>query len=108
MPTAPLIRFQALVMDRFGAPYQIEHFLDVADRAQARCLARLVKQEELVFDFYGSDYAYAYSQQVYHSAEMRALLQRIAAQAVDYYGDVPASHRDFARARALFQQRAMG
>ena len=103
MPTAPLIRFCALIVDNPYNPYRYEHFLNVEDRDQAHCLAQLVNQGELSFDFFGSDYEYAYSKQTAHPPIQRARLQQIVEQAIAYYGDIAASQRDFDRAKAVFQ-----
>ncbi|HEX9597289.1 MAG TPA: hypothetical protein VF982_10455 [Anaerolineales bacterium] len=104
MPTAPLIRFRAAILDKPSEPYVLEHFLNLADPEQARCLARLVNQKELTLDFYGQDYEYAYSKQLAHPAERRQDLQEIVRWAIEYYGSIPAHARDFDRAKALFQR----
>lgn len=105
LPTAPLIRFEAVILDDPTHAFDLEHFLNVADRAQARCLARLLNQEEIVFDFYGSDYQYAGSQQIAHPEAMRQELQAIVRRAVEHYGRIPPGQRNFDRAKAEFTRR---
>ena len=75
MPTAPLIRYRAEILDNPYSPYVLEHFLNVSDPDQARCLSRLVKQPELSFDFYGAEFEYTYSKKVTHPEAMRHQLQ---------------------------------
>jgi hypothetical protein len=105
MATAPLIRFRAAILDDPRDPYLFEHFLNIADKEQAHCLSRLVKQEEICFDFFGREYEYRFSKYLPQGEEMRAGLQRIVEQAIDSYGDIPAAQRDFDRAKAEFQRR---
>jgi hypothetical protein len=104
MPTAPLIRYRAAIMDDLANPYKLEHFLNVADPEQARCLSRLVQQEGLTFDFYGEEYEYAFSMDVAHGERMRRRLDAYVRQAIAYYGEIPADERDFDRAKAEFQR----
>lgn len=102
MPTAPLIRFHAAILDRAGQAYHLEHFLNVGSQDQAHYLAKLMRQEELVFDFFGTDYEYVYSTAIAHQSRMRRQLDEIVRQAVDYYGELPPRRRDFDRAKAEF------
>ena len=104
MPTAPLIRYRAVILDDPQAPYLFENFLNIADPEQARCLAGLAQQENLVFDFFGSDYEYRISSEIAHDERMRARLDAITRRAVDLYGQIPAGQRDFDRAKAEFQR----
>jgi hypothetical protein len=105
MPTAPLIRFRATILDDPRSPYLLEHFLNIADPDQARCLSRLVEQEELSFDFYGEEYEYAYSKHLPHPEAMRKMLHTLIGRAIEYWGDIPGEYRDFDRAKAEFQKR---
>lgn len=105
MPTAPLIRFRAALLDNPYSPYVLEHFLNVDDHDQARSLSRLVKQEALTFDLFGDGYEYAYSSYFPHPPSMRQDLHRIVRQAIQQYGEISARQRDFDRAKALFQRR---
>ena len=104
MPSAPLIRFRAAILDTPDNSYVLEHFLNLEDPGQAHCLARLVDQEELIFDFYGQDYEYAYSKKIAHPPARRQDLQEIVRWAIEYYGTIPERERDFDRAKALFQR----
>lgn len=104
MPTAPLIRHLSVILDKPSSPYRLEHFLNVGDPDQARCLSRLVSQPELSFDFYGEEFEYAYSTVVPHPAEIREGLEARVRQAIEYYGEIPAEGRDFDRAKAAFQR----
>jgi hypothetical protein len=104
MPTAPLIRFSAAILDNPANPYRLEHFLNVDDPEQARCLSRLVQQAELSFDFYGEEYEYAYSKKIAHQEKMRRRLTQIVRQAIEIYGTIPATQRDFDAAKAAFQR----
>ena len=104
MPSAPLIRYRAEILDNPADPYRLEHFLNVADSEQARCLARLVNQPELTFDFFGDEYEYAFSKRIDHPQAQRERLQAIVRRAIEEYGSIPAAKRDFDRAKALFQR----
>jgi hypothetical protein len=104
MPTAPLIRFQAVIVDNPANPYRLDHFLNVADPDQARCLSRLVQQEVIHFDMYGDEYEYAYAKQIAHQEEMRQRLDAIVRQAIDDYGAIPTEQRDFDAAKTAFQR----
>lgn len=103
MPTAPLIRFRAAILDRLRAPYVLEHFLNLDDADQARCLSQLVQQEELTFDLYGHEYRY--SKRIAHPERMRQGLAEIVRQAGEVYVNIPAAARDFDQAKAEFQRR---
>ena len=105
VPTAPLIRFHAAILDDPASPYLLEHFLNVDDRGQARCLSRLVQQETLLFDFFDRDYEYAYSKQFPPPEEARQGLDAIVRRAIDWYGRVPPPQRNFDQAKAAFQRR---
>jgi hypothetical protein len=105
MPSAPLVRFRALIVDDVLGPYGLEHFLNVEDPNQARCLQLLIEQDQLGFDFFGEDYRYAYSKQVAHDETMRMGLQRIAELAEEYWGALPAGQYNFDRAKVEFQSR---
>jgi hypothetical protein len=105
MPTAPLIRFRATIFDDPDFPYLLEHFLNVADPDQARCLSRLVRQEEIAFDFFKEDYEYAYSKHLPHPEKMRRDLHELVRQAVEHWGKIPKEQRDFDQAKAEFQRR---
>jgi hypothetical protein len=104
MPTAPLIRFHARIFDSLwsGSTYTLEHYLNVDDALQARCLSRLVKQPELTFEFYGEEFEYRFAQGVPNPESMQRQLDGIVRQAIDYYGDIPASLRNFDQAKAEF------
>ena len=105
MSTAPLLRFRATILDDPRSPYVLEHFLNVADAEQARILSRLVGQKELSFDFFGEEYEYQYSKRLEHSVQMREQLRVLVSQAVDYWGTLEPSERDFDWAKAEFQRR---
>jgi hypothetical protein len=104
MPSAPLIRYQAVILDNPDAPYRLEHFLNVGDPDQARCLSYLVHQEELSFDFYGADFEYSYSKKVDHPEGMRQRLEQLVRKAIQLYGKIPTEARDFDSAKAEFQR----
>ena len=104
MPTAPLIRFTSAVLDDPNHPYRLEHFLNVEDVAQSRCLARLAAQKELVLDFYGVENEYAFSKRFAHPDAMRARLAILVQQAIAYDSTIPAHRRDFDQAKAAFQR----
>jgi hypothetical protein len=104
MPSAPLIRYRAAILDDPFAPYLLEHFLNVSDPDQAHCLSRLVNQTELSFDFYGAEFEYSYSKKVAHPEVMRQRLEQIVRRAIDVYGEIPPEERDFNQAKAEFQR----
>lgn len=104
MPSAPLIRYRAAILDDPIAPYRLEHFLNVGDPDQARCLSFLVNQAELSFDFYGADFEYSYSKKVDHPEGMRRRLAQMVRSAIQLYGEIPIGERDFDRAKAAFQR----
>lgn len=104
MPTAPLIRFRGAILDDPNAPYFLEHFLNVDDRAQARTLSLLAQQEQITFEFYGDEYEYAYPKQLPQPQRMRVALQKIVRQAIQHYGDIRPERRNFDLAKAMFQQ----
>ena len=105
MASAPLIRGRVAIEDDPAAPYLLEHFLNVGDPDQARCLARLVQQAELSFDFFGDEFEYRYSKKVAHPAVMRRRLVQMVRRAIEYYDKIPPAERDFDRAKAEFQRR---
>jgi hypothetical protein len=106
MASAPLIRCRAEIVDDPASAYLLEHFLNVADPDQARCLARLVNQAEISFDFFGDEFEYRYSKQVAHPAALRRRLAEIVRRALEYYSTIPPAARDFDRAKAEFQRRS--
>ena len=103
-PSAPIIRFRATIFDDELAPYGLEHFLNIEDPEQARCLARLARQEEIAFDFFGDGYEYAYSKHLAHSEEMRAELAAISERAAAHWESISEDAQDFDLAKAQFQQ----
>lgn len=105
MPTAPLLRFRATILDDPRSPYVLEHFLNMADPEQARILSRLKKQKELGFDFFGEEYEYQHTKRLDHPERMREQLRGLVSQAVDYWGALEPSERDFDQAKAEFQCR---
>jgi hypothetical protein len=104
MPTAPLIRFAAALFDNLYDPFRLEHFLNIGDPDQARCLSRLTQQSTLSFDFYDFDYEFTFSRPFAHPALMRARLESVVQQAVNYYDTIPPDQRDFDQAKELFQR----
>jgi hypothetical protein len=104
MLTAPLIRYRAAILDNPYSPYVLEHFLNVSDPDQARCLSHLVKQPELSFDFYGAEFEYIHSKKVTHPVAMRQRLEQIVRRAIEFYGEILTEERDFDRAKAEFQR----
>jgi hypothetical protein len=104
MPTAPLIRFAAAFLDDVYHPYRLEHFLNIGDPDQARCLSRLIEQSALHFDFYDAEYEFTFSKPVVHPAFRRAKLATLIREAVNHYGTIPPQQRDFDHAKALFQR----
>ena len=105
MPSAPLVRFQAVILDNPWSPYMFEHFLNVADPEQTAILARLAGQEQLCFDYYGTDYEYRYSKYLEHPAEMRGQLDELIARAIDYQSSLREEWRDFDLAKLEYQRR---
>ena len=105
MPTAPLIRFRAAILDEPSTPYVFEHFLNIADPEQSRALVRLIGQEALSFDFFDEEYEYRYSKYLEHPVLMRRELHQLAEQAWGYWGSLSPQRRDFDRAKAEFQRR---
>jgi hypothetical protein len=103
MPMAPLIRFYAALLDDPYRPYQLEHFLNVGDPEQVRCLAQLIEQPTLSFDVYGQEYEYAYSKEIAHPAALRDRLAWLAHLAEEWEADILTHARDFDRAKAQFQ-----
>lgn len=104
MPTAPLIRFAAAFLDDVYHPYRLEHFLNISDPDQARCLSRLIEQSELRFDFYDAEYEFTFSKPVVHPEFRREKLAFLMREAVNHYGTLPPDQRDFDRAKAAFQR----
>ena len=102
MPSAPLIRFRSAILDDPESPYLLEHFLNVDDADQARCLSLLVRQEELSFDFFGDEYTY--SKRISHPQRMREGLERMVRRAIEVCGDIPEAQRDFDQAKAAWQR----
>ena len=62
-------------------------------------------QRVLPFDLFGEDFTYRYTKQFNHPSRMRRDLAKLAQQAVHYWDTLPASDRDFDRAKAEFQRR---
>lgn len=104
MPSAPIIRFRASILDDPTAPYILEHFLNVEDADQSRILSRLLEQDNLCFDFFGKEYEYHYSKYLPHPAKMREDLCYVIAWAKKHMATVPPEQRDFDRAKADFQR----
>ena len=104
MPSAPLVHFQAAILDNPWSPYLLEHFLNVADPEQAEILTRLVRQEQLCFDYFGTDYEYRYSKYLVHPADLRGGLSKLIDQALDYQRSLLTEGRDFDRAKMDYQR----
>ena len=105
MPSAPLIRFQAAILDYPDSPYVIEHFLNVGDPEQRKILYRLARQPVLLFDFFGNDYEYRYSKEVLHPEKTRTELSLVTSVADGYWSRLPEGRRDFDRAKDEYQRR---
>lgn len=105
MPTAPLIRFRATILDDPRSPYALEHFLNTSDLEQARILSRLIEQKELSFDFFGAEFEFRYSKHLDHPIRMREQLRWCVQQAKDYWATLDPEERDFDLAKAEFQRR---
>ena len=105
MPTAPLIRFHATVLDDPRDPFALEHFLNVTDTTDARMLGQLVSQEGLIFDFFGQEYEYRHSKHTAHPMNVRQQLHRLVVEAMEYAGRLPLEKRNFGRAKVEFQRR---
>lgn len=105
MPSAPLIRFRALIIDDLLAPFGLEHFLNIDEPDQARCLQLLAGQNFLSFDFFGEDYEYVGSTYLDHDEDMRSGLEGLIARAQAYWNSLPKQEQDFDRAKAEFLHR---
>ena len=105
MPTAPLIRFRAAVLDDPYDPYALEHFLNVTDPTDARLLGQLVNQEGLIFVFFGQEYECRYSKHTAHPMNVRQQLHRLVVEAMEYAGRLPLEKRNLGRAKVEFQRR---
>lgn len=105
MPSAPLIRFRALILDDLLAPFGLENFLNIDDPGQARCLQLLAGQDFLSFDFFGEDYEYVGSTYLDHDEDTRGGLEGLVARAEAYWSSLPKQEQDFDRAKAEFLHR---
>lgn len=106
LPTAPLIRFKAEILDDPVNPFLFEHFLNINDRSQVHCLSRLVQQGEIVFDYFDEASEYVFSKHLPHTEEMRQTLHQIVGKAITYSGNIPPRLQNFNKAKAEFQRQS--
>lgn len=105
LPTAPVIRLRAAILDRPEVPFVLETFLNIGDEEQREVLERLTRQPVLSFDFFGEDFTYCYTKQLDHPPRIRRELAELARLALAYWEALPVSERDFDRAEREFQRR---
>jgi len=104
LPSAPVIRLRLLILDDPDHPFLVETFLNVGDEEQREYLESLASQRMLPFDFFGEDFTYRYTKELNHPSRMRRNLAALIRQAAHYWDTLPASERDFDRAKAEFQR----
>jgi len=104
MPTAPLVRLEATILDDLVNPYHFESFLNVNDPQQLGILTELAGQEALHLAFYGDDLAYRYTKSVPQSEQQWQQLDEILERALAYWEQLPEEVRDFDQAKAVFMR----
>jgi hypothetical protein len=102
MPTAPLIRFELLILDHPSQPYLFESFLNVAEEDQARILAPLVRQDQLYL-VYGAELSHRFTKITQHDEQQRLRIEKLVCEAADYWAQSPAEcrHSDLAKAKFI-------
>jgi hypothetical protein len=105
LPTAPVLRLRAVIMDDPQNPYRLESFLQVGQEDDARLLEELTAQEQLYLAFYGEDFGHRFTKVVKHDEERREELARLVEAAYTHWHSIPEGKRDVERAKAEFQRR---
>ena len=105
MPTAPLIRLDLVIVDRPENPYKFESFVNVAEEDRAMVLAQLANQKHLYLAFYGDDLTYRFTKIIEHDKQQWQYLDELAAEAIDYWHEIPPEQRDYDLAKAEFMSR---
>ena len=81
MPTAPLVRLEAVIYDDPIQPYRFESFLNVGEEDQLAVLAELAGQEELHLVFFGDDLEYRFTKSLPHDEQQWQHLDGIISRA---------------------------
>ena len=102
MPTAPLVRLEAVIYDDPIQPYRFESFLNVGEEDQLNVLAELAGQEELHLVFFGDDLEYRFTKSLPHDEQQWQQLDGIISRALAYWEHLPPAQRDFDWAKAAF------
>jgi len=102
MPTAPLIRFEMIILDNPSNPYRFESFLNVGEKDQANILAQLAGQEKLYMTFYGDDLEYDFTKIIPHDTQQWQQLDEMTLEAQKYWESIPAEKRDYDQAKTKY------
>jgi hypothetical protein len=105
LPSAPVLRLRAVIVDQPQNPYRFESFLNVGHEDDARLLEQLLVQEQLYLTFYGEDLAHRFTKVVGQSEAQRAELAEVVAVARAHWERIPEGERDVERAKVAFQRR---
>lgn len=105
LPTAPVLRLRAVIMDDPHNPYRFESFLQVGQEDDARLLDELTSQEQLYLAFYGENLTHRFTKVVVQSEEKREELARLVEAARAHWHSIPEGERDVEQAKAEFQRR---
>jgi hypothetical protein len=102
MPTAPLVRLEAIIFDNPIAPFRFESFLNVGEEEQLNVLAQLAGQEELHLVFFGDDLEYRFTKTLPHGEQQWQRLDEIVSRAIAYWEQLPPEQRDFDWAKTQY------
>jgi len=105
MPTAPLVRLEAVIYDNPLQPYRFESFLNIGEEDQLNVLAQLAGQEELHLVFFGDDLEYRFTKTLPHNEQQWQQLDEMINSALDIWQQLPPEQRDYDLAKATFMAR---
>jgi hypothetical protein len=105
LPSAPVLRLRAMILDQPHNPYTFESFLNVGAETDARLLEQLFSQGELYLAFYGEDFTHRFTKVVEQSEPQRVQLAQLVEMAQAHWRSLSEGERDFDRAKAEFQRR---
>jgi hypothetical protein len=105
LPSAPVLRLRAVILDQPQNPYTFESFLNVGAETDTRVLEQLLSQEELYLAFYGEDFTHRFTKVVEHDEARREELRLLVDLVQAYCQSIPEGERNFDRAKAEFQRR---